>query len=41
VPHDFENRGTERAGMLNVSLPGMFEEMMPGIAAWFRERDAG
>src|SRR6478672_7674012 len=23
--HDFENRGAERAGMLNVSVPGDFE----------------
>jgi mannose-6-phosphate isomerase-like protein (cupin superfamily) len=38
VVHDFENRGSERAGMLNVSAPGDFEEMMPGIAQWFRER---
>jgi quercetin dioxygenase-like cupin family protein len=39
VPHDFENRGTERAGFLNVSVPGGFEPAMPGIAGWFRERD--
>jgi mannose-6-phosphate isomerase-like protein (cupin superfamily) len=38
VTHDFENRGSERAGMLNVSAPGNFEEHMPGIAQWFRER---
>jgi mannose-6-phosphate isomerase-like protein (cupin superfamily) len=38
VPHDFENRGSERAGMLNVSAPGDFEEHMPGIAQWFNER---
>jgi mannose-6-phosphate isomerase-like protein (cupin superfamily) len=36
--HDFENRSAERAGMLNVSVPGDFEEAMPGIAQWFRER---
>ncbi|HYF45953.1 MAG TPA: cupin domain-containing protein [Acidimicrobiales bacterium] len=41
TPHDFENRGTERAGMLNVSIPGGFEAAMPAIADWFRERDAG
>lgn len=41
VPHDFSNPGTERAGMLNVSSPGEFEAHMPGIAAWFRNRDAG
>ncbi len=38
VTHDFENRGSERAGMLNVSAPGNFEENMPGIAQWFVER---
>jgi mannose-6-phosphate isomerase-like protein (cupin superfamily) len=38
VTHDFENRGPERAGMLNVSAPGNFEEQMPAIAQWFRER---
>jgi len=38
VTHDFENRGAERAGMLNVSAPGDFEDAMPGIAQWFRDR---
>ena len=38
VVHDFENRGSERAGMLNVSAPGDFEQHMPGIAQWFVER---
>ncbi len=38
VTHDFENRGSERAGMLNVSTPGDFEPHMPGIAQWFVER---
>ena len=38
VTHDFENRGSERAGMLNVSAPGNFEQNMPGIAQWFVER---
>jgi quercetin dioxygenase-like cupin family protein len=37
VAHTFENRGEERAGMLNVS-PATFEHRMPGIAQWFRER---
>lgn len=36
--HDFENRGDERAGFLNVSAPGDFEPQMPAIADWFRER---
>lgn len=38
VPHDFENRSTERAGFLNFSAPGGFEPEMPAIADWFRER---
>lgn len=41
VTHDFENRGSERAGMLDISVPGDFEERMPGIARWFIERPAG
>lgn len=36
--HDFENRTNERAGMLNISVPGDFEPHMPGIADWFRAR---
>src|SRR3954468_22260278 len=27
--HDFENRGDERAGLLNISAPGKFESHMP------------
>jgi mannose-6-phosphate isomerase-like protein (cupin superfamily) len=37
MTHDFENRSSERAGVLNISVPGNFEENMPGIADWFRE----
>jgi mannose-6-phosphate isomerase-like protein (cupin superfamily) len=39
--HTFENRGDERAGFLNISAPGDFEDHMPGIAGWFSERDRG
>jgi mannose-6-phosphate isomerase-like protein (cupin superfamily) len=39
VVHDFENRTGTRAGFLNISAPGNFEEHVPGIAEWFRERD--
>ena len=39
--HDFENRGTVRAGVLNLSIPGNFEQHMPGIAAWFAEHPPG
>ena len=41
VTHDFENRGDERAGVLNLSIPGAFEEDMPGIAQWFAEHPPG
>lgn len=40
TPHDFENRTAQRAGALNVSVPGDFEPHMPGIAEWFRARSA-
>jgi mannose-6-phosphate isomerase-like protein (cupin superfamily) len=38
--HDFENRTSKRAGMLNVSVPGGFEPHMPAIADWFKKRPA-
>jgi len=38
--HDFENRSSERAGFLNLSVPGDFEPNMDGIAEWFRTRPA-
>jgi quercetin dioxygenase-like cupin family protein len=41
TPHDFENRGDQPAGMLNVSAPGDFEPHMAGIAQWFRDRSPG
>jgi hypothetical protein len=37
MTHDFENRGSVRAGMLTISVPADFEEQMPGIAQWFAE----
>lgn len=43
MTHDFENRSSSRAGVLNFSVPGGFEEDMPAIAKWFAEnppRDA-
>lgn len=41
VTHTFENRTDERAGMLNVSSPGNFEQHMPGISEWFLENPPG
>jgi hypothetical protein len=35
--HDFENRSSRRAGVLNLSIPGDFEENMPAIMKWFTE----
>lgn len=39
--HDFENRTDVRAGLLNVSVPGDFEEHVPGIAEWFAKNPPG
>jgi len=35
ITHDFENRGSVRAGVLNFSVPGPFEPDMPRIVEWF------
>ena len=39
--HDFQNRSDARAGVLNFSIPGGFEDHMPGIAEWFNEHPPG
>jgi len=39
--HDFENRGATRAGVLNFSVPGNFEQDMPAIAQWFADHPPG
>ena len=41
VTHDFENRGAVRAGILNFSARGNFEQHMPGIAEWFINNPPG
>ncbi|MBA3905068.1 MAG: cupin domain-containing protein [Pseudonocardiales bacterium] len=41
MAHDFENRSDARAGMLNFSHPGDFEQRMPGIVEWFAEHPPG
>ncbi|MGH8249755.1 MAG: cupin domain-containing protein [Steroidobacteraceae bacterium] len=41
MTHDFQNRSAQRAGVLNVSVPGGFEDNMPAIAAWFAEHPPG
>jgi mannose-6-phosphate isomerase-like protein (cupin superfamily) len=39
VTHDFQNRGTARAGVLNMFLPGGFEVMMPAVVDYFADHD--
>jgi len=39
--HDFENRSGMRAGVLNFSAPGNFEQHMPAIAQWFGDHPPG
>jgi mannose-6-phosphate isomerase-like protein (cupin superfamily) len=41
VTHDFQNRTEARSGVLNLSIPGNFEQNMPGIAEWFAEHPPG
>lgn len=41
VTHDFENRGAVRAGALNISSPGNFEQHMPQIVSWFEQYPPG
>jgi mannose-6-phosphate isomerase-like protein (cupin superfamily) len=41
VLHDFENRTAERAGTLNVFIPGGFESNMDGIVEWYRAQGQG
>ena len=46
LTHDFENRSSARAGLLNISAPGNFEKNMPEINQWLsrngpRRADAG
>lgn len=38
IIHNFENRGDQPAGLLNVFIPGGFERDMPAIVQWF-DRD--
>lgn len=41
MTHDFLNRTGERAGVLNVFMPGGFEERMPEIVGWYEGQDGG
>jgi mannose-6-phosphate isomerase-like protein (cupin superfamily) len=37
LTHDFQNRSDARAGVLNFTVPGGFEESMPSIVQWFAD----
>jgi len=37
VTHDFQNRSSSPAAVLNFSVPGDFEMNMPSIVEWFAE----
>lgn len=39
--HDFENRSSERAGALNISVPGGFKQNMGMIVEWFSKTPPG
>jgi mannose-6-phosphate isomerase-like protein (cupin superfamily) len=39
--HDFLNRTEARAGVLNVFIPGGFEERMPAIVEWYGSQAPG
>jgi mannose-6-phosphate isomerase-like protein (cupin superfamily) len=41
MTHDFENRTHARAGILNFSTPGNFEQHMPAIVDWFKAHPPG
>jgi quercetin dioxygenase-like cupin family protein len=41
MTHDFQNRSSSRAGVLNFSAPGEFEKEMPAIVEWFAENPPG
>jgi mannose-6-phosphate isomerase-like protein (cupin superfamily) len=41
VAHGFENRSDEVAGVLNVFIPGGFEQQMPEIVKWFASHPDG
>ena len=35
--HDFENRSDAPVGLLNIFMPGGFEQFMPSIVKWFED----
>lgn len=40
ITHDFENGTKQEASVLNVFMPGGFEDHMPSIVEWFRNQTA-
>ncbi|AKI00616.1 hypothetical protein IMCC20628_01910 [Hoeflea sp. IMCC20628] len=41
VMHDFENRSDAPVGLLNMFMPGGFEQAMPDIVKWFENNPQG
>ena len=41
VMHGFRNAGDARAGLLNVFIPGGFEDQMPAIVEWYADQQTG
>ncbi|HZR34363.1 MAG TPA: cupin domain-containing protein [Nevskia sp.] len=41
TPHDFQNRGAVESGFLAITVPGGFEEELPGIVQWFVDQPLG
>ena len=41
VTRDFENVTDQRAGLLNIYIPGGFEKEMPAIVEWFKNNGTG
>lgn len=39
--HDFENRGTTKAGFISINVPGGFENMMPRLLEHFAQHPVG
>ncbi|MCY0095067.1 cupin domain-containing protein [Hoeflea ulvae] len=41
ILHDFENRSDAPVGLLNMFMPGGFEQAMPDIVKWFEDNPQG
>lgn len=38
IIHDFANRTSQKAAVLNFFIPGVFERNMPAIVQWFEDK---